>query len=68
MISTTSQRIAVGSSVVSRIDALGITLRDFQVTVHELPASLAIKGLLGLDFLRDTRLIIDFREKLVTIS
>jgi len=37
---------------VSRFSALGFTLTDFRLHVHDLPETLGIQGLLGLSFLR----------------
>lgn len=47
---------------VSRLDALGQTRTAFSVLSHTLPPSSGIDGLLGLDFLRDQSLTIDFRR------
>jgi predicted aspartyl protease len=65
---TASGSVPVSSTVVPRFDALGVTRRDFRVLVHELPEGLQLKGLLGLDFFRDTRLTIDFRAGVVSVS
>ena len=51
-----------------RIDALGRTVRSFPILIGQLPAGLRIGGLLGLDFFRDTRLTIDFRARVVSVS
>ncbi len=53
---------------VGRIDALGLTRRDFRVLVLPLPRAVGVDGLLGLDFLRDTRLTIDFRRQTIQIA
>lgn len=37
---------------VVRFSALGFTLNDFRIHVHDLPDTLGIQGLLGLSFLR----------------
>lgn len=65
---TASELVRVTEVVVPRFDALGQTRRNFRVLVHPLPAGAPIKGLLGLDFFRDTRLTIDFRTQTVTVS
>lgn len=37
---------------ITRFSALGFTLTDFRIHVHDLPETLGIQGLLGLSFLR----------------
>ena len=37
---------------VAKFSALGFTLNDFRIHVHDLPETLGIQGLLGLSFLR----------------
>jgi hypothetical protein len=46
---------------VIRMAALGRSVEHFPIIAHTLPPSATIDGLLGLDFLRDTRLVIDFQ-------
>ena len=53
---------------VSKISALGQNLRDFPVLGHTLPPSATVDGLLGLDFLRGTRLEIDFKKGAVQLK
>ena len=55
-------------AMVPEISALGITRRDLEVIVMPLPASSGLDGLLGLDFLRDTRVTIDFRAGILSIG
>jgi predicted aspartyl protease len=45
---------------VARIGALGLNRQSFEVVMHPLPPGAGWHGLLGLDFLRDHRLTIDF--------
>ena len=52
---------------VDRIQALGRERAAFPVVAHTLPPSASVDGLLGLDFLRDLLLTVDFREGLVTL-
>ncbi len=61
-------RIITGSGVVSvpllnvdRVEALGKAATNMRVLCHTLPSRAAIDGVLGLDFLRGERLVIDFR-------
>ncbi len=53
---------------VSQLDCIGLTRREFRIGLHTLPPALGIDGLLGIDFLRGTRLTLDFRENLPTVS
>jgi hypothetical protein len=59
---------SVELATVARIDALGLTRRDFQIRILTFPTGLQIDGLLGLDFLRDTRLTLDFRQNVLTLA
>ena len=68
-------RVTTGSSVefapqivVQRVEALGREQTDFPIVCHTLPPSAAVDGVLGLDFFRGTRLILDFRKGLVTLE
>lgn len=45
---------------VDALSALGVSRPNFQVVVHALPDSLDLDGVLGLDFLRNRRLTLDF--------
>lgn len=47
---------------VDRIETLGQTVNQFNVLAHTLPPSAMVDGLLGLDFFRGQRLIIDFQS------
>lgn len=47
--------------IVSKLKVLGQERADFNILAHTLPPSTAVAGLLGLDFFRDRRLLIDFR-------
>jgi len=68
-------RVATGSRienmpiiVVNRIAALGRELANLEVLCHNLPTGTTIDGLLGLNFFREQRLTIDFREGLITLD
>ena len=50
------------------ITALGRTLKNFPLLCHSLPTGIAVDGLLGLDFLRGTRLAIDFRKGVLNLA
>lgn len=54
--------------VIQRIEALEQERRDFPVLCHTLPPSATVDGVLGLDFFRGQRLIVDFREGSVSLE
>ena len=54
--------------MVRRIIALGQNLLDLPVLAHTLPPTAGIDGLLGLDFLRERLLEINFRQGLLSLS
>lgn len=53
---------------VSRISALGHERTKFPVLAHTLPPSAGIDGLLGLDFMQERTLRVDFRRSLVSLQ
>ena len=66
---TTGSKVEVVPLVVlTRLTAFQKHRIGFPVIAHDLPASSAIDGLLGLDFLRDQVLTIDFRAGRMTLS
>jgi hypothetical protein len=66
---TTGSAIEVVPLVVlTRLTALGQHRIGFPVIAHALPASPAVDGLLGLDFLRGQTLTIDFRAGQITLA
>ncbi|MCI0624730.1 MAG: retroviral-like aspartic protease family protein [Acidobacteria bacterium] len=58
----------VPRAVLRRIVALGRNRASFPVLCHTLPTSAGVDGLLGLDFLRDHILTIDFQAGLITLQ
>ena len=58
----------VPSITLEKIRSLGQDRIDFPVLGHTLPPSAGVDGLLGLDFLRDQRLTLDFRDGQVTLA
>ena len=54
--------------VLTRLTALGRHRFGFIVLAHTLPVSASVHGLLGLDFLRDGVLTIDFRAGLIRLG
>lgn len=68
-------QIVTGSGVeyspqvtVDSIEALDVRLERFNVLCHTLPPGTTVDGVLGLDFLRDGRLIIDMAKVLVSLA
>ena len=53
---------------VASVRALGRVQEGFSVVCHTLPPSAGVDGLLGLDFLRDCRLTIDFRSGQIVLN
>jgi hypothetical protein len=51
-----------------RIAALGQDRSEFSVLTHTRPPSAGVDGLLGLDFFRGQRLLIDFRAGMVRLD
>ena len=54
--------------VVDRMKALGGEREGLPVLAHTLPASAHIDGLLGLDYMGDQTLVIDFRQNTVALG
>lgn len=67
-ITTGSGREMVPCVVIDRIEALGHRRVRLPVLCHTLPPSTGVDGLLGLDFLRQQRLTIDFKKGLLTLT
>jgi predicted aspartyl protease len=54
--------------VIRRLEALGKVYHSFPVLCHVLPPAIGIDDVLGLDFLRGTRLTIDFRTGILALD
>ena len=54
--------------VLQKIEALGQERQDFPMLCHTLPPNATVDGVLGLDFFRGWKLIVDFRAGQVTIE
>ncbi len=68
-------QITTGSGVefvprvrLDKIQALGLEHRNFNALCHTLPPSASVDGLLGLDFFHNRRLILDFRNGMITLE
>jgi predicted aspartyl protease len=59
---------SVPKVILTRLTALGQHRFGFPVLAYSLPASASVSGLLGLDFLRDHVLTIDFRTGQVDLA
>jgi predicted aspartyl protease len=53
---------------IDRLAALGLERRKFSVTCHTLPPTATVDGVLGLDFFRRLRLVVDFRRGEVVVE
>lgn len=51
-----------------KIQAFGLAYSDFTVLCHTLPPSATVDGVLGLDFFRKRKLMVDFGNGLVTVA
>ena len=54
--------------VIKKIELLGRTLENFPMLCHTLPPAATVDGLLGLDFFRGVRLVVDLRAGIVTFD
>ncbi len=61
-ITTGSGLIFVPKITVEKLTALGKTKNNLVVIAHDLPPTASVDGVLGLDFLRENVLTIDFRQ------
>ena len=59
-ITTGSGLIFVPKITIEKLTALGKTKDDFVIIAHDLPPTASVDGVLGLDFLRENVLTIDF--------
>jgi predicted aspartyl protease len=73
--SPSRKRITTGSGVefapeisIDRVEALGMERLRFPVLCHTLPPSAGLDGLLGRDFLRGQRVVLDFRTGVITVD
>jgi predicted aspartyl protease len=70
-----SVSVVMGGGVVSvplvtldKMETLGQTQMGLTIQAHTLPSSLPIDGLLGLDFIRKYRLVVDFRTGRIALT
>ena len=66
---TTGTSVAtVPRLILNRIGTLGQNLIGIRVLAHDLPPSANVDGLLGLDFLRDQIMTVDFRTGIIDLA
>jgi len=65
---TGSGRVEAPRLGVSKVAALGQERSAFSFLCHTLPPAAKLDGLLGLDFLRGHRLVVDFRAGLLSLD
>ncbi len=53
---------------IKRLDVLGLQRKNFAILCHNLPATATVDGLLGLDFLRKRRLVLDFKKGILSLE
>lgn len=61
-ITTGSGSISVPKIRIEKLITLGKEKSDFLVNAHDLPPTASVDGVLGLDFLRENTLTIDFKQ------
>ncbi|HXG84559.1 MAG TPA: retropepsin-like aspartic protease [Pyrinomonadaceae bacterium] len=61
-ITTGSGLISVPKIMIEKLTALGKTKENFSVIAHDLPPTASVDDVLGLDFLREKVLTIDFEQ------
>ena len=54
--------------VVEKVEVLGRSLENFPILCHTLPPSATVDGLLGLDFFRGVRLVVNLQEGIVALG
>ena len=67
-VATAGGMVAVRSVQVDSVACLGSSRQRFAILTHQLPDEAKVDGLLGLDFLRNHRLTIDFRAGTIELD
>ena len=52
---------------VPTIECFGVKLKDLEAVCHNLPSESPVEGLLGLNFLSQANVIIDFSKKVISV-
>jgi len=53
--------------VVKKVEVVGRSLENFPILCHTLPPSATVDGLLGLDFFRGVRLVVDMKRRAIRL-
>src|SRR3989338_6409560 len=53
---------------IAKFSCLGFTRRKMDVVCHNLPAESPVEGLLGLDFFKNYRIILDLRRNILEVT
>jgi predicted aspartyl protease len=68
-------RITTGSGVefapqiqIKKVEILNRSMENFPMLCHTLPSSATVDGVLGLDFFRGVRLVIDLKAGIITLD
>ena len=67
-ITTGSGLITIPKIRIEKLSALGKVKENFLINAHDLPPTASIDGVLGLDFLREKVLEIDFRQGFIELK
>jgi hypothetical protein len=67
-ITTASSEEQTAEIMATSIEALGLERHRFPILCLELPSSVEVDGVLGLDFFRGRKLTLDFRSGWVTLE
>jgi predicted aspartyl protease len=65
---TSSGTTTVPKITLRKIESIGKHRRGLEVIAHSLPIGASVDGLLGLDFFRKSRLMIDFRKNVLRLD
>jgi hypothetical protein len=67
-VTTGSGTVICATVVIPRFSCLGASVRKFTVICHDLPSRSPVEGLLGLDFLKAAKVILDFDQNIIKIK
>lgn len=67
-LNTASGEIRAPLMKMQEVSTLGMTAKNVEVIIHNLPASARVDGLLGLSFLRNFNLKIDFKNGFLELN
>ncbi len=67
-ITTGSGLISVPKIRIEKLTALGKSKENFLVIAHDLPPTASVDGVLGLDFLRENVLTVDFKQGFIKLK